>query len=163
MLSDDDIVTALTDVLPLDESLEAYPGTWQEAPYADRDGRAVLGLGDHSWDVLVDRGSSRVEGVPEVAEPFLLNTSLERFVRCVLAAVAAFEEAGRLEVEDPDPDDLDGLGDLPDLAEQDGDDEDAVEEIGRRLVARLREIDPDAMADENGFWATLAEELGHQL
>ena len=156
MLSDDDIVTALSDVLPLDESLEAYPGTWQEPPYADRDGGAVLGLGDHSWDVVIDRATSRLEGVPDGADTFLLNTSLERFVRCVQAAVAAFEEADRLEAEA----EADGADDL---VEDDEETVDELEEIGERLERRLREIDPDAMADENGFWAVLAEELGYGL
>jgi hypothetical protein len=156
VLSDDDIVTALSDVLPLDESLEAYPGTWQEPPYADRDGRAVLGLGDHSWDVLLDRGTSRLEGVPDGADAFLLNTSLERFVRCVQAAVAAFEEAGRLEAESASEE-------ADDLAEDDEETVDELEEIGERLASRLREIDPDAMVDDNSFWSVLAEELGYGL
>ena len=77
MLSDDDIVTALSDVLPLDESLEAYPGTWQEAPYADRDGRAVLGLGDHSWDVLLDRDTTSAGRHPD-SDIFLDDVTVSR-------------------------------------------------------------------------------------
>ena len=146
MLTDDDIDTALSDVLPLEESLEDYPGTWQTAPYADRDGQAVLGLGDHSWDILLDRGTGRVQGVPEDADAFLLNTGLERFVRCVQAAVAARQETKRHVAEDGSTD-----------AEAD----EEIAEIGHRLAARLTEIDPDAVADDDMFWSVLAEELGY--
>ncbi|WP_148613708.1 SUKH-4 family immunity protein [Nocardioides rubriscoriae] len=153
MLTDDDIITALADVLPLDESLEAYPGTWQEPPYADRDGRALLGLGDRSWDVLLDRETGRLEGVPDDADAFVLNSSLERFVRCVQVAVAAHEEVGRYEAETVEDDDLD--------EEVDDEAVDEIEEIGRRLAKQLAEIDPEAVADENAFWSVLAEELSY--
>jgi hypothetical protein len=156
VLTDDDIDTALADVLPLEESLEDYPGTWQTAPYADRDGSAVLGLGDRSWDVLLDRETDRLQGVPEEADPFLLNTSLDAFVRCVQAAVAAREEITRFQADATDEDD-----DLEDLAEDDDGTTDEIEEIALRLEARLREIDPAAMADDDGFWAVLAHELGY--
>lgn len=153
MITDDDIDTALSDVLPLDESLPSYAGTWQEAPYADRDGRAVLALGDHSWDVLLDRDGGALLGLSESGDTFVLNGSLETFVRCVQAVVAAREEIERIELDE-------GLDDEDDLdLEEDEETEDEVEEVGERLAARLAEIDPLALDDDNQFWPVLADEL----
>lgn len=154
MLSDDDIDIALADVLPLDESVPDYAGTFCEAPYADHDGGAVLARGDHAFDLVIDRESGRVDGVPEVADAFLVNTSLDRFVRCVQVSVAAREEVERFEAE--------AVGDEDDLEVEDDDEAvDEIEEIGRRLATQLAEIDPAALADGDGFWAVVAEELGY--
>jgi hypothetical protein len=152
VLSDDDIDIALADVLPLDESLPDYAGTFLEAPYDDREGRAVLALGDHTFDLLIDRASGRLDGVPAEADAFLVNSSLDTFVRCVQAAVAAREEVERFEADGPpEEDDID----------EDAEVVDEIEEIGMRLTARLREIDAAAMADDSGFWSVVAEELGY--
>ncbi|MFJ8113149.1 SUKH-4 family immunity protein [Streptomyces sp. NPDC096132] len=130
-----------------------YPGTWQDRPFAERtvDGvRYALIALDPGLSAI---GWHRAEGslwlLTQDGVPSLVNSSPEAFA----AFTRAYEEAA-LEAS------------LYEGAEAD-DDEDAAlraaDALTDTLIDKFNVLDAVAVADENSFWHTAAEELGYSM
>jgi hypothetical protein len=134
-----------------------YPGTWQQPPYAERavDGvRYALVAVDPGLSALgVRRDDGSLWGLPDGAEPHLVNSGVPAFVAFTGLYAAAAAEAEAYE----GPDDED------DEAGEDVAAEDAADALTEELTARFREVDAPAVADENAFWCVAAEELGYSM
>ncbi|MEU2632463.1 SUKH-4 family immunity protein [Kitasatospora sp. NPDC007106] len=134
-----------------------YPGTWQDAPFAER---TVEGV--RYALVAVDPGVSalgmrREDGslwlLPGWSTPRLVNTRAETFAAFTRLYEEAAAEADAFEA-DSDEDDSDEAVDRATAA---GD------ALTDALLAKFAALDPAAVADENSFWHIAAEELGYAI
>ncbi|GIL26238.1 SUKH-4 family immunity protein [Actinocatenispora comari] len=129
-----------------------YPGEWQAAPLAERsvDGvpHAIVALdpGISALGVRRDDGSLWI--LPDEDQPDLVNSSVEAFVAFTHEYAKADAEAQAYESDEADE---------ADEAEQ------AADRFTDALLARFRERDAPAVADENSFWSIAAEELGYGI
>ncbi|WNM29979.1 SUKH-4 family immunity protein [Streptomyces sp. Li-HN-5-11] len=138
-----------------------YPGAWQTPPLVERgvDGvRYALVAVDPGLSALgVRRADGSLWYLPEDDDPSLVNSGVEMFV----AFSRAYEEAAveAAAYEGPGDDLGDGLDDTEavDLAEQ------AADALTETLLERFEALDAEAVADENSFWHTAAEELGYGM
>jgi hypothetical protein len=123
-----------------------FEGSWTKAPYPERshDGRTLAVLvDDPNIEVLaVDRETGEVVAVIlEESALTLVNRSLSQFAESAAVYAAARKRAKSI----------------------DEDDDDALEANGEQALAAIRAVDPDAVADENQFWAAATEELGYGM
>jgi SUKH-4 immunity protein len=123
-----------------------FEGEWNESPYPDRviGDRTVAVLVDDPevQQLVVDRDTGEVLFVEDGStEPELVNQTLSQFAASAEAYFAGRERATGIDEED----------------------EDALEENGEQTLAAIRALDPEAVRDENQFWAVAAEELGYGM
>jgi hypothetical protein len=139
-MSEWEIAQALAPVVD-GELVVPYPGKWARPPYALLGGRAVIAADSGLSSIVVEPVNAAVVLVDSRGES-VVNRSLEAFVACARAYTAAIN--------------------APIVEGDDDGDDDAWEEVGDRLIAELRGIDPDAAADER-FWSVAAEEVGYGM
>ncbi|MGW2181885.1 SUKH-4 family immunity protein [Streptomyces sp. NPDC001732] len=134
-----------------------HPGAWQDPPFAERTAggvRYALVAVDPGLSALgVRRDDGSVWGLPEDGAPHLVNSGVEAFVAFNRAYEEAADEAAAYEGPCDGADDAGAV----DLAEQ------AADALTDALVERFEALDAGAVADENSFWCTAAEELGYGM
>ncbi|WP_335988048.1 SUKH-4 family immunity protein [Glycomyces sp. MUSA5-2] len=126
-----------------------YPGAVQAEPLPQSR------VGDRDFDLLavdpglsaigIDRADGTVWLLPDGGDPSPVNAGRAEFDACAAIYAEAAAEAERL------------------AAEGFSDDEDPGDAFTDALLERFEAVDPVAVADENGFWSTAAEELGYAL
>ncbi|MFD1045376.1 SUKH-4 family immunity protein [Kibdelosporangium lantanae] len=140
MLTDQQIDDALRAVA---RKKVPFEGRWTRAPYPERshDGRtfAVLADDPEIESLVVDRATSEVLVLDSSLA--LVNRSLSQFAASAAAYAAAHKRAKSI----------------------DEDDDKALEANGEQALRSIRDIDADAVADENQFWAVATEELGYGM
>lgn len=129
-----------------------YPGAVQAEPLPQ------ASVGDRDFDLLavdpglsaigIDRADGTVWLLPDGGDLSPVNASRAQFDACAAIYAEAAAEAERFAAA--------GFSD-------DDDEEDPGDAFTDALLERFEAVDPVAVADENGFWSTAAEELGYAL
>jgi hypothetical protein len=138
-MSDSEIARTLAPLLD-GELIAPYPGKWARPPYESPGGRTVLAADPGLSSIVLEPISGKVVLVEPSGES-VINQSLQAFVACARSYTAAVNAPG-----------------------VDGDDDDAWEAVGNRLLEEIRRIDPGAAAyEDEAFWSAAAEEVGYGM